>query len=94
MKKKQWNALFLLWLFPPFILSGQQSTPHDWENEQVIGINKEAARAHSIPYASIRQASEDLRLNSPFLLDLNGTWKIPLGEAPRSASHGFFSTKL
>ncbi len=40
----QRNALFLLWLFPPFILTGQQNTPHDWENEteaRVSGKNFE-----------------------------------------------------
>jgi len=85
-----WNALFLLWLLPSFVLSGQQLTPHDWENEQVIGINKEAARAHSIPYASIQQASEDLRLNSPYLLDLNGTWKFHWAKHPDLRPKDFY----
>ena len=66
----------MLLLLPAFAAFSQNPTPHDWENELVIGINKESARAHSIPYASIQQASEDLRLNSPYLLDLNGTWRF------------------
>ncbi|NLA49292.1 MAG: hypothetical protein GX876_07495, partial [Bacteroidales bacterium] len=49
---------------------------NDWENEQVIGINKEAPHSHYIPYTSVDQAVADVPLNSPLYLDLNGTWKF------------------
>jgi len=49
---------------------------HDWENEQIIGINKEAAHSHYFPYKTVQQAVADIKLNSLYVLDLNGTWKF------------------
>ena len=49
---------------------------HDWENEQVIGINKESAHNHYVPYQNIEEAVKDVPYNSPYYLDLNGTWKF------------------
>jgi beta-galactosidase len=92
MKKIQRNALLVFFLLPALTCFGQQAAPHDWENEQVIGINKEPARAHGIPYASIQQASEDLRLNSPYLLDLNGTWRFNWVKHPDLRPVDFYKT--
>ncbi len=58
-----------------FTLS-QGFAQHDWENEQVIGINKEAPHAQYVPYSSIAQAVADVPLNSLMYLSLNGTWKF------------------
>ena len=76
MKTHRSLALLVFLLFSALSTFGQKPAQHDWENEQVIGINKEPARAHSIPYASIQQASEDFSLRSPYVLDLNGTWNF------------------
>ncbi len=56
--------------------SGVFAQQHDWENEQVIGINKESAHNHYVPYQSIQQAISDIPYNSPYVVDLNGTWKF------------------
>ncbi|MBN2614004.1 MAG: DUF4981 domain-containing protein [Bacteroidales bacterium] len=49
---------------------------HDWENEQIIGINKEDPHSQYVPYATVKQAVEDVEENSPYYLTLNGTWKF------------------
>jgi beta-galactosidase len=76
MKKK--NILILI-LFCFFVLNiyTQVKTPrNDWENEQVIGINKEDPHCSVIPYATVEQALKENRLLSPYVLDLNGQWKF------------------
>jgi len=59
----------LLFIIP---VTGQ----NDWENEQVIGINKESPHSHYIPYTSISQAIADVPVNSSLYINLNGTWKF------------------
>ena len=76
MKITSWGTNVMLMLVPAFAVNSQNPAQHDWENELVIGINKESARAHAIPYATIQEATKDLRLKSPYLLDLNGTWRF------------------
>jgi beta-galactosidase len=49
---------------------------NDWENEQVIGINKESPHSQYIPYTKINQAIADVPVNSFLYLSLNGTWKF------------------
>jgi len=90
MKTMQKSILLLIFLLPAFSGFCQQSVQNDWENEQVIGINKEAARAHAISYATIEQASEDNRLHSPYLLDLNGTWSFNWVKHPDLRPKDFF----
>jgi len=53
-------------------LAGQ----NDWENEQIIGINKEAPHSQYVPYSSLSQSTADVAVNSPYLLSLNGIWKF------------------
>ncbi len=48
----------------------------DWENEQVISINKEAPHNHYVPYQTVNQAQADVAILSPYLVDLNGKWKF------------------
>ncbi len=48
----------------------------DWENEQIIGRNKEPARATALPYPDRRGAIKATREASPFHQNLNGTWKF------------------
>ncbi|MDM8159992.1 glycoside hydrolase family 2 TIM barrel-domain containing protein [Labilibaculum sp. K2S] len=55
---------------------------HDWENEQVIGINKESSHSVYIPYATIDQALADYADESPFYQCLNGSWKFNWVKSP------------
>ena len=48
----------------------------DWENETMIGRNKQPGRATFIPYASEKQALADAAADSPWFKSLNGNWKF------------------
>ena len=49
----------------------------DWENTAVNAINREPARAYSMPLADAKAAlTGDLEPATPFKLSLNGIWKI------------------
>lgn len=61
-----------------------------WENPLVNEINREAPRAHFIPYTTVEQAREDHLWNSPLLLSLNGKWKFKLAQHPDSRPFWFF----
>ena len=76
--KKILISIFILSLSAN-LLSAQQ---HDWENEQVIGINKEPAHSDYIPYATIEQALAGYANESPFYQCLNGIWKFNWVKSP------------
>jgi len=63
-------------------LTGLMAEQHDWENEQVIGINKEAAHSTYIPYSTISQSLLDYAEDSPYYQCLNGTWKFNWSKSP------------
>jgi len=48
---------------------------NDWENEQLIGINKEPVHATFYPLSSVEEAFDD-GMNSEWVQLLNGTWKF------------------
>jgi len=60
-----------------FVFAGLSSQEvYDWENPDVVGINKENPRAHFIEYENEDQAIEgNLDYNRNYLL-LNGSWKF------------------
>ncbi|EMI58140.1 glycoside hydrolase family 2 TIM barrel-domain containing protein [Rhodopirellula sallentina] len=51
-------------------------SPNDWENEQVIGTNKQPPRATSLPYPDRQSAISATREASPYFQSLNGDWKF------------------
>ncbi len=58
------------------IVSFSTAQQHDWENEQVISINKEDPHSHYVPYQTLAQAQADVELSSPLVQNLNGKWKF------------------
>lgn len=66
-------------LFSPiliaFLLQGVVFSQNDWENEQVIDINKEPVHATFFPLSSVEEAFSDGR-SSEWVQMLNGTWKF------------------
>jgi beta-galactosidase len=75
----------------------------DWENEEVIGINKEPARATGLSFASVDEAIQayDLKVPtdafkkwtaSPFYQSLNGQWKFHWVKQPSERPVDFFKT--
>jgi beta-galactosidase len=79
MKTKRFFISILIFFLSVNLIYAQQ---HDWENEQVIGINKEPAHSDYIPYATIGQALADYANESPFYQCLNGTWKFNWVKSP------------
>ncbi len=62
-------------------------TKYDWENEKVIGINKEKGHCLLIPQSSIK---EKIKEKSEFYLSLNGKWKFYWSPNPFSRPISFF----
>jgi beta-galactosidase len=81
---KSLTALLFCFLITP--LFGQS----DWENEQVIGINKESPHSHYVPYSSVGQATADIAVNSPYYLSLNGKWKFNWVKQPNLRPVDFY----
>ncbi len=70
-------------------LAAQNKTP-DWENPEVFAINKEAARATSLPYPSKKLAIADEAEASPYYQSLNGIWKFSWVSKPAEKPEGFY----
>ena len=59
------------------VLATGYSAQNDWENTRVNAINREPARAYSMPLADEKAAlTDELEPQTPYRLSLNGIWKI------------------
>jgi beta-galactosidase len=67
-------------------MSQNQPLP-DWEDPNIVGINKEPPRADSIPFVSTSAA---LRGDGAFVFSLNGDWKFHWAGGPNSRPERFF----
>jgi beta-galactosidase len=67
-----------------------QNTVNDWENERVIGINKEKPRAFFIHYQDIETARLNDPLKSEDYKSLNGEWNFQLVNVPEESPVDFF----
>jgi beta-galactosidase/beta-glucuronidase len=63
--------------------------PHDWENPEVVGINKAPAHATAVPYPSIELTLQGEGLDSPWARLLNGDWQFHWAPMPGDAPEGF-----
>ncbi len=62
---------------------GQEAAiPPEIENPAVLGINRELPRATFTPFPDRVSALEGSRLDSPFIVSLNGTWRFRWTRAP------------
>ena len=59
------------------------SAAEDWENEQIIGINKEDARATSCPFQSVEAALTGDYAKSDLHQSLNGKSKFNCSAEPK-----------
>lgn len=73
--------LFVLLISFPLFLKAQIKM-NDWENPQVVGINKEN------PHATITLPTE--KQSNPTIISLNGTWKFRWSPNPESRPVDFF----
>jgi beta-galactosidase len=68
----------------------QDSEKPAWQDQAVFDINREAPRAHFVPYATVDQARKDDILESPLVQSLNGLWKFHLAANPSQRPYWFF----
>ena len=68
--------------------------PHDWENQYVSEINREAPHASLMPFASEAKVAANDFSASPFYKSLNGKWKFHFVNKPADRPSGFFSNRF
>lgn len=71
---------------------GQESKPNDWENPQVISINKEKPHATLMPFSTINGALKNDFSKSPWYKSLNGNWKFNWVDSPEKRPLKFYKT--
>ena len=79
-KKCVVNTFYAILIFSITVLNAQ--TVNDWENPDVIGINKEE------PHSTLFLPSE--KAGNPEVILLNGTWKFKWSPDPQSRPERFF----
>ena len=74
---------------------------NDWENEAIIGINKEPGRATMLLYASEKEMKDDAAYAKPWLwpnsslrLMLNGQWQFNWVPKPEDRPVNFYKTNF
>ncbi|MGI9455762.1 MAG: glycoside hydrolase family 2 TIM barrel-domain containing protein [Aeoliella sp.] len=72
-----------------------QDAPPDWENPQIVGRNKEPARATAIPFGDAgsvtgKGAAVSEREDSPYFQSLNGDWQFHWSPEPSKRPKDFY----
>ena len=62
----------------------------EWQNPQIVGLNKEPAHATLMPYPDESSALRGDRSQSPFFRLLNGDWKFHWSPNPASVPERFY----
>jgi beta-galactosidase len=62
---------------------------HDWENPQLVAVNRLPAHACGLPYADEAAARRRDPQRSPWVLDLDGAWQFHLAPNPTTLPSGF-----
>lgn len=62
-----------------------QGPAHDWEDQSLLAINREAAHTALIPFADAGSAQMGERGASPYFKLLNGSWKFHYATSPAGA---------
>jgi len=65
-------------------------TYKEWEDPQLIEINRELPHAHFIPFESNKLAVQGIPEKSNYYQSLNGTWKFNYSKNPDSRTKDFF----
>ena len=97
------RCIFLTALLGCFCCTSVWAQAPDWENEQVIGINKEPGRATGVSFSDVGSAVNAYSLKkasdawnkwekSPFYRSLNGAWKFHWVKAPDERPVEFYRT--
>ena len=62
----------------------------DWENPEVVGLNKERPHATLMVYPDLESAKKGDYSSSPFFLSLNGLWKFHWVKIPGERPKDFY----
>ena len=68
--------------------------PHDWENQAVSEINREAPHASLMPFDTDAKVPANDFSASPFYKSLNGRWKFSLVTKPADRPASFYQKKF
>jgi beta-galactosidase len=82
----------LLILFYQGIFAQEKASVNDWENPQMIGINKEKPRASYFAYRNLNNALKNKKENSEYYINLNGTWRFNWVRKPADRPVDFYKT--
>ncbi len=85
---KKYNLLFIALLF--IFNANAQDTLKEWQNINVIGINKLPAHASFMSYSNQRLAIENQPELSAYYQSLNGIWKFHLSKNPQQRPIHFY----
>ena len=77
-----------------FSFHGSAQNLKEWQTPQIIKQNKEAAHATLVPFASVEDALNLERHESPFYQSLNGKWKFKWSEKPAARPENFYQTNF
>lgn len=83
------NRLFLL-TFLLLISGSTVLSQSDWEDPNIIGINKMAPHSTLIPYQTLDQAIKGEMSKSPYYKFLNGNWKFKWSVVPEERPVEFY----
>jgi len=67
-----------------------EKEPRDWENPEMLSINREDPHATMISFPDEQSALEALKSNSPNYVSLDGTWKFNWVKSPDQRPYWFF----
>lgn len=94
--RKLFTAALAILLAIPVLSAAQErmGTLPDWENPQVIGINKEPAHLSFMHYPDRQSALADsgLAVHTPFYKSLDGLWKFHWSKNPAERPKDFYKT--
>jgi len=83
------GLLFIIFMISMTISAQANSVP-DWENLDVLAINKEAPHCTLMPYSSTAKAVRTERAASKWHKSLNGKWKFNWSPEPASRPAAFY----
>ncbi len=94
-ERQQWTIAKSTAKATEFVI--RSSSNYDWENENIIGINKLPYRSTFTPFENVAELKADpsfhkpwLRANSNRIKMLNGTWKFMWSPSPDSRPADFY----
>ncbi|UZR98410.1 glycoside hydrolase family 2 TIM barrel-domain containing protein [Chondrinema litorale] len=90
------NALFsaISILFLMSQIACAQTEKNDWENPEIVEINKETPHASFMVYDSPKEAINDVYEKSAYYKILNGDWKFTFSKDVTSRPKDFYKTDL